>query len=277
MTWEEPRMAEFKLAYHANCWGDLGGSAVGVTSITQLAYRTFGDMKRAFADIASAGYEGVEVFDGNLLDFSVADMRALLADNGLSLVATYAGGNFVFDDILPEELARVTRAADRAAELGAPHLVVGGGAKRFDGIRESDYHKLAAALDRVKEIADARGLRAHYHPHLSTIVEGPAEVAKIFSLTGIDFCPDTAHLAAAGGDPGQLIRDHASRITYVHLKGLQRDPFAFTPIDRGDVATDDIIAAMRDVGFNGWVCAELDAWPDPLEGARASMNYLKSA
>lgn len=270
-------MAEFKLAYHANCWGDLGGSAVGVTSITQLAYRTFGDMKRAFAEIAATGYEGVEVFDGNLLDFSAADMRALLADNGLSLVATYAGGNFIFDDILPEELARVTRAADRAAELGAPHLVVGGGAKRFDGIRESDYHKLAAALDRVKEIADARGLRAHYHPHLSTIVEGPAEVAKIFSLTGIDFCPDTAHLAAAGGDPAQLIRDHASRITYVHLKGLQREPFAFTPIDRGDVATDDIIAAMRDVGFNGWVCTELDAWPDPHEGARASMNYLKSA
>lgn len=270
-------MAEFKLAYHANCWGDLGGNAVGVTSITQLAYRTFGDMRRAFADIAAAGYEGVELFDGNLLDHSAADMRALLADNGLSLVATYAGGNFIFDDILPEELARVTRAADRAAELGAPHLVVGGGAKRFDGTREADYHKLAAALDRVKEIADARGLRAHYHPHLSTIVEGPAEVSKIFSLTSIDFCPDTAHLAAAGGDPAALIREHASRITYIHLKGLQREPFAFTPIDRGDVPTDGIVAAMREVGFKGWVCAELDAWPDPLEGARASMSYLKSA
>jgi inosose dehydratase len=277
MIWEKPRMAEFKLAYHANCWGDLGGNAVGVTSITQLTYRTFGDMKRAFADIASAGYEGVELFDGNLLDFSAADLRVLLADNGLSLAATYVGGNFIFDDILPEELARVTRAADRAAELGAPHLVVGGGAKRFDGTREADFHKLAAALDRVKEIADARGLRAHYHPHLSTIVEGPAEVAKIFSLTGIDFCPDTAHLAAAGGDPAQLMRDHASRITYIHLKGLQREPFAFTPIDRGDVPTDGIIAAMREMGFMGWVCAELDAWPDPLEGARASMNYLKSA
>jgi inosose dehydratase len=270
-------MADFKLAYHANCWGDLGGNAVGVTSITQLAYRTFGDMKRAFADITSAGYEGVELFDGNLLDFSATEMRSLLDDNGLTLVATYSGGNFIFDDILPEELARVTRAADRAAELGAPHLVVGGGAKRFDGTREADYHKLAAALDRVKEIADARGLRAHYHPHLSTIVEGPAEVAKIFGLTGIDFCPDTAHLAAAGGDPAQLIRDHASRITYVHLKGLQREPFAFTPIDRGDVPTDGIIAAMREVEFKGWVCAELDAWPDPLEGARASMTYLKSA
>ena len=120
-------MAAWKLAYHANCWGQLGGNAVGVTSITELSYRTFGAMDRAFTDIAAAGYEGVELFDGNLLDHSAAAMRSLLADSGLELVAAYAGGNFIFDEILPEELARVTRAADRAAELGAPHLVVGGG------------------------------------------------------------------------------------------------------------------------------------------------------
>jgi inosose dehydratase len=110
-------MTAWKLAYHANCWGALGGDAVGVTSITQLAYRTFGQMDRAFAEIAAAGYQGVEVFDGNLLDHSAADFRNLLAKSGLQLVAAYAGGNFIFDDILPEELARVTRAADRAAEL----------------------------------------------------------------------------------------------------------------------------------------------------------------
>lgn len=270
-------MTAWKLAYHANCWGGLGGDAVGVTSITQLAYRTFGDMDRACADIAAAGYAGVELFDGNLLEYSAAEMRKLLADNGLELVATYAGGNFIFDDILPEELARVTRAADRAAELGAPHLVVGGGAKRFDGTREPDYHKLGAALDRVKALAEARGLRAHYHPHLSTIVEGPGEVAKIFDLTAIDFCPDTAHLAAAGGDPAQLIRDHAKRISYIHLKGFQREPFAFTPLDRGDVPTGPILKAMRDVGFAGWVCTELDSWRDPAEGARLSMDYLNRA
>ena len=48
-------MTAWKLAYHANCWGGLGGEAMGVTSITQLRYRTFGDMDRAFADIAAAG------------------------------------------------------------------------------------------------------------------------------------------------------------------------------------------------------------------------------
>ena len=45
----------------------------------------------------------------------------------------------------------------------------------------------------------------------------------------------SAHLAAAGSDPAALIREHAERISYVHLKGFQRQPFAFTPIDRGDV------------------------------------------
>lgn len=270
-------MSDWKLAYHANCWGALGGNAQGVTSITELTYRTFGDMDRALSDIAAAGYSGVELFDGNLLDYSANDLRKLLADTGLTLVAAYSGGNFIFDDILPEELARVSRAADRAAELGAPHLVIGGGAKRFDGIRDADYTKLGAALDQAKAIAEARGLRAHYHPHLSTIVEGPETVRHIFGLTSIDFCPDTAHLAAAGGDPASLIREHADRISYVHLKGLQREPFAFTPLDRGDVPTADILAAMREIGFKGWVCAELDAWPDPAEGARLSMEYLKRA
>ena len=45
---EETRM-KAKFAYHANCWGPLGGNAVGVTSISELTYRTFGDMGRAIA------------------------------------------------------------------------------------------------------------------------------------------------------------------------------------------------------------------------------------
>ena len=56
----------WKKAYHANGWGALGGNAVGVTSITQLTYRTFADVERAINEIAEAGYTGTELFDGNL-------------------------------------------------------------------------------------------------------------------------------------------------------------------------------------------------------------------
>ncbi len=269
----------WKKAYHANCWGELGGNAVGVTSITQLSYRTFADMERAIADIGACGYEGVELFDGNLLDYAgrFGQLRSVCSQAGVKFLATYSGGNFIFDDILPEELARIERAAGAAAEMGAEHLVVGGGAKRVHGNRPDDIKKLGAALEQVVGIAKAAGLRAHYHPHLTTIVEGPDAVRAVFKETSIDFCPDTAHLAAAGGDVPAMIREHAKRISYVHLKGWQKEPFAFTPLDRGTLDMGAIVKALKDIAFKGWVTAELDSWPDPKEGAALSMKFLRNA
>ena len=268
-----------KLAYHANCWGPLGGNAVGVTSIAELTYRTFGDMDRAIAEIGEVGYSGVELFDGNLLDYDGrrGELRATLAAAGVKLLAAYSGANFIYPDILEAELARIARAADAAADLGAEHLVVGGGAKRFDGLRAGDHQRLADGLEKVVAIAAARGLRAHFHPHLTTIVEGPAEVDKIFALTSIDFCPDTAHLAAAGADVPAMIRKHASRISYVHLKGWRKNPFAFTPLDEGDLDISAIMKALADIKFDGWIAAELDSWPDPKEGAARSLAFLRRA
>ena len=268
-----------KKAYHANCWGPLGGNAVGVTSITQLTYRTFGDMGRAIAEIGEVGYDGVELFDGNLLDYDAnpAVLRASLAGAGIKLVAVYSGANFIFPDVLPEELARIRRVAAAAAGSGAEHLVVGGGAKRADGPRADDHARLAEGLEKVVALAKEHGLRAHYHPHLSTIVEGPEEVRKILGMTSIDFCPDTAHLAAAGGDPAQMIREHRARISYVHLKGWRKAPFAFTPLDEGDLDISAILRALDETKFDGWVTAELDAWPDPREGALRSLALLKQA
>jgi len=268
-----------RFAYQANCWGPLGGNAVGVTSISELTYRTFADMGVAIAEIGDAGYQGVELFDGNLLDYAdhAEAFRALLAKSRVELVAAYSGANFIFPDVLPQELARIGRVADVAAELGAEHLVVGGGAKRFDGVRSEDYRLLAEGLEKVVAIATRRGLKAHYHPHLTTIVEGPDQVDKIFGLTSIGFCPDTAHLAAAGGDVASMIRKHRARISYVHLKGWRKDPFAFTPLDEGDLDISAIVRALAEIGYDGWIAAELDAWPVPSEGARRSLAFLRQA
>jgi sugar phosphate isomerase/epimerase len=130
-----------KLGYQAITFGGVVGDATGVTSIKDLFYRVNGSMERAISDIAAAGYEGVELFDGNLTDY--ADRPSELRD---ALAATF----------------------------GATNLVVGGGARRASGTQDSDYDKLASALDRVTDIATGHGLAACYHPHLTTIVESPS-------------------------------------------------------------------------------------------------------
>jgi inosose dehydratase len=278
MEWEDG-VTGFRKAYQANCWGPLGGDGVGVTSIARLTYRTFGDMEEAIRDIAEAGYTGIEFFDGNVIDYEgrLPQLRSLLDQAGLKLVGVYSGGNFIFPDVLGEELARIRRVADAAAALGAEHLVVGGGAKRAAGIRDHDYARLAEGLDKVNDVARERGLAAHFHPHLTTIAETPEQVRRVFAATAIGFCPDTAHLAAAGGDPAAMIREHKDRITYVHLKGWQREPFAFTPIDTGDLDVGAIVRTLVEIGYGGWITVELDSWPDPKEGASRSLAFLRRA
>ena len=208
---------------------------------------------------------------------AAARLRSALSAAGVKLVAAYSGANFIFADILDQELARIARVADAAADLGAEHLVVGGGAKRFDGLRADDHKRLADGLEKVVAIAEARGLRAHYHPHLTTIVEGPAEVDKIFAQTSIDFCPTPRISPRPAATSPAMIRKHRERISYVHLKGWRRDPFAFTPLDEGDLDMSAIMRALADINSGGWITAELDSWPDPKEGAAKSLAFLRKA
>ena len=266
-----------RLGYHSITWGGVVGDATGVTSVKDLFYRANGDMAEAVRDIAAAGYAGTEMFDGNVAAYADRpdELRALLADARLELVAVYTGANFVYADILPDELYRVEKAAELAATFGAGRLVVGGGARRAAGTTDEDYVRLAAALDRVTDIAEAHGLTASYHPHLSTIVESPGELDRLLPRTRIGFCPDTAHLAAGGGDPAALIRRYPDRIKHVHLKDVRTDPLEFLPLGEGELDFDDIVRAVRETGYDSWLLVELDAYDgDPREAAEISKAFL---
>jgi inosose dehydratase len=266
-----------RLGCHTITWGGVVGEATGVTSVKDLYYLANGSMEQAVRDISAAGYEGTEMFDGNVAAYAdrPEELRELLSDAGLELVSVYTGANFIYADILPDELHRIENAARLAALFGAERLVVGGGARRAAGTTDEDYGRLVAALDRVTGIAEDNGLTASYHPHLSTIVESPGELEKVLPHTRISFCPDTAHLAAGGGDPAALIRRYPDRVTHVHLKDLRLDPLRWLPLGAGVLDFPDILAAVRETGYDSWLMVELDYFDgDPRKAAEISRSYL---
>lgn len=268
-----------KLSYQTITWGGVVGHPVGVTSVKDLFYLANASSETALRDVAAAGYQGVELFDGNLVQYEDRpdDFRRLLAETELQLVAVYSGANFVFSEILDQELWRIEKAASLGSSFGAEHLVVGGGAKRSGGTTEEDYARLAEGLDAVVAIAEQHGLQASYHPHLTTIVESPDQLEKVMSRSRINFCPDTAHLVAGGGDPAELIHRYADRIVYVHLKDFTAEPFAFLPLGRGDVDLAGIVDELDRAGYDDWITIELDEYDGaPIDAARESRQHLES-
>ena len=273
----QSRGKSMQVGYHSITWGGVVGDATGVTSVKDLSYRSYGSIERAVSDIAAAGYAGIEMFDGNLFDYAdrPEELQGLLSDAGLELASAYTGGNFIYSEILDEELVRVRRAAKLAQLFGASSLVVGGGARRSSGTRPEDYQALGSALDQVCDIAEAHGLVACYHPHLTTIVESPDELDRLMPLTRMAFCPDTGHLAAGGGDPAALIRSYGNRLQHVHLKDVRLEPLEFVPLGQGSIDFSDVLAAVHESGYDGWLMVELDSYPgDPAEAAQISKAYL---
>jgi inosose dehydratase len=264
-----------KLAYHTITWGGVVGHPAGVTSVKDLYYLANGSTEEALHDISEAGYEGFELFDGNLAQYAgrESELRDLTDGLGLQMVGVYSGANFIYLEILEDELSRIETAAQLAARHQAEHLVVGGGAVRAAGIREEDYRRLGEGLESVVALAGEAGLVASYHPHLGTCVESPEQLAKVFQYTGINFCPDTAHLEAGGGDSAELINTYGDRIQYVHLKDYADGDFL--PLGRGGLDFSRIMSALNGIGYDGWIAVELDAYEgSPKEAAQVSKRFL---
>jgi inosose dehydratase len=265
-----------KLAYQTITWGGLVSDPAGVTSIKELYYRANGSTEEALRDIADAGYEGFELFDGNLMQYAGREheLVTVVEKLNLEMVAVYSGANFIYGEILEEELSKIKTVVQLGAHLGATHLVVGGGAVRATGVAEEDYQRLAEGLEKVVDLADQAGMVASYHPHLGTCVESPEQIEKVFQHTEINFCPDTAHLEAGGGDPAELISKYGDRIRYVHLKDYEDGNFL--PLGQGKQDFSQILRALEKIGYDGWVTVELDSYAgSPKEAAQISRAFLK--
>ncbi len=266
-----------KFGFEMNAWGGVVGHPAGVTSVKDLFYLATGPTEVALREISRAGYQGFELFDGNLVAYEADKdaLRSLMRDTGLELVAVYAGANFIYPDILDDELWRIEKGASLAADFGAEHIVVGGGAVRASGVREDDYVLLAAGLERVADIAEKYGLTASYHPHLGTCVTTLEQMDKVFPHTRINFCPDTGHIDAAGGSSAEVVRKYGDRIRYIHLKDYKDGNFL--PLGEGAVDFEGILEALHARNYDGWITMEQDGYTGPAtEGAILSRERLEA-
>lgn len=123
------------VTYSTNAWGMVTAHCCGANNVNYAYYIATGEDKTAIKEIAEAGFESIEMFDGNLLAYEekIDSLKELLEQYRLGFRAVYSAANFIYDEILEEEYGKIMRTARIAQKLGARHLVLGGGAIRQDG------------------------------------------------------------------------------------------------------------------------------------------------
>ncbi|GAB3979594.1 sugar phosphate isomerase/epimerase [Plantactinospora veratri] len=154
--------------------------------------------------------------------------------------------------------------------------------------------RVQRAADRCRE----RGLEPVFHYHLGTDVETAEEADRLLELTDVSVCLDTGHLWLAGGDPVAAVRRWGSRIRQVHVKdadlaahrrvrsaggGLTEVVAAggFCRLGAGGVDLPGVLAALREIGYAGWLVVEQDApagrsdVAEMLAAQRANREYLR--
>ena len=112
---------------------------------------------------AAAGFDGIEIFESDLLNFdgSPARVRQMAADLGLAIMLYQPFRDFeaMPHDLLARNLARAQRKFDVMAELGVETVLV---CSNVQDIAIDDPARAADDLRQMAEAAGQRGLRVGY-------------------------------------------------------------------------------------------------------------------
>jgi inosose dehydratase len=253
--------------------------------------------------MAGLGIEATEFGPDGFLPDSPVDKAAALAAYGLKAVGGFVPTLLHNPDHDPAPA--VERALDSFAAVGGDVLVLAAssGQDGYDSrpvLAETGWQTMFESLDRLKDLAAARGVRACLHPHVGTMVETADDVRRVLAGSSIPLCLDTGHLAIGGSDPVELARRHADRVAHVHAKDVDlalakrvqdgrltyRQAVAeglYTVLGAGDIDFRAIVAALNRAGFDGWYVMEQDtilagepAGAGPLEDVKSSIAFLKA-
>jgi sugar phosphate isomerase/epimerase len=187
--------------------------------------------------------------------------------------------------LLAEDTDSSRRAEERlsdlirfAAALEAPLVTVGGFRGRAAWVGKDARMRLMEVMRRAADRASAEGVRLAVEPlnrYESDIIQNAAEGLQFLEETGQDnigIVLDVFHMNIEEPVIVHSIRQVmlAKRLWHIHLGDSNR-----SPPGKGHVAFPEIVDALRETNYQGFLSAELLRGTDPDRAAQETMEYMR--
>lgn len=262
------------------------GLAVASADALPSAFVVFrDDLCRCVDRCAILGYHGVELALLHASQVDVPKMKRRLAATGLEIPCISSGQVFAADHIYfthPDASVR-NAAVDRI--IGMIRLAAEFGAKVNTGRVRGLVHEgetMATAkqrylecLERCAEVAEPLGVELIVEPvnryevnFINNCTEGLALVRES-GQECVKLMPDLFHMNIEDASFGQAFEAGREFITYVHVADSNRLAPGW-----GHIPFAEIFQILADIGYKGYITAEILPKPDPDRAAQQAATFL---
>jgi 4-hydroxyphenylpyruvate dioxygenase len=235
--------------------------------------------------IAAARFDGVEIFENDLLQFSgkPQDVKAMAADLGLAIDMFQPFRDF--DGSTPAQVARsldrVERKFDLMDALGTDLLLVCSSVQP-DALGDTD--RLAEQFAQLAEAAGRRGKRIAYEAlawgSQVKLFSQVWDVVRKVNHPALGMCLDSFHTLSLRDDPAPIRQIPGDRIFYVQLADA---PWVNTDVlthsrhyrcfpGQGEFDVTGMMRAILDAGYTGTISLEI--FNDEFRSAPARANAV---
>lgn len=229
-----------------------------------------GQLAAKLEAIAAAGFDGVEIFDNDLVGSPLSPRQVAARCAGLGLAVDLfqpiRDVEGVPAERFDEVVHRVRRKLGVAAELGAP-TVLACSSVAVDAVDDPGLR--AAQLHRLGELAAERGVRIAYEAlawgrHVNRVGQAWRAVVEA-DHPAVTLAVDTFHLLARGDDARALAEIPGDRIGFLQVADaplLRMDVLEWSRHFRcfpgqGGLDVCGVVAAVLEAGYDGPVSLEV--------------------
>jgi sugar phosphate isomerase/epimerase len=244
-------------------------------------------LEQGFALAKETGFDSVELFLPGP-DFSpVAEIQSLSEKHGLGIAAVGTGAGMLRHGLSLTDPSAGKRAAalefiegmiQFGGQLGAP-AILGSMQGKWGGevAKERALDWLADALRVAGKKAARYGVPFIYEPlnrYETNLINRLADGAAFLesrSLENIVLLADLFHMNIEEADPSAAIRGAGRHIGHAHYADSNRQAMG-----SGHTDPNPIMAALRDIGYTGYLSAEILPLPNPESAARQTIQSIHS-
>jgi sugar phosphate isomerase/epimerase len=240
-------------------------------------------LTKACERAAQLGFDGVEVFPRSAEEVDWRKLRGLLSEHELKLAAIGTGGGWVAHKLRltdPDESVRKAAVAfagdliDRAGELGAP-AIVGSMQGRWEApvTRDQALQWFGEALEELARRAERHDTCVLIEPlnrYETNLLNGVADsiaFMKGLNAPNVKLLCDLFHMNIEEVDLASAIHSAGRRLGHVHFADSNRRAIGFGHLD-----VESIFAALREVGYESWLSAEILPVPDSETAAAQTIR-----